>query len=398
MPKVLHLTRTMDPNDGGIVDGIRQLNICFRAMGYETEVITLDHPDAPWTSTLSGELVVGGGPSSAHGSLAKVLPPLKYGFAPKFADLVRRAALASDIIIVHGLWNFVSVGALQGLRAAKRPYYIFPHGMLDPWFQQTQGVKRLAKQLVWWAADGRLFNGARAALFTTEDERSLAVGQFTPYRPNGVVVGFGATDHKDSASPERPAFLNAAPGVSGDRYLLFMGRIHPKKGCDILIQALGDAKDLSPIHLVMAGPDQVGWTAELKALAAQHGVADRVHWAGMVMGQDKHDLLRYADALILPSHQENFGVVVAEALSTSTPVLISNKVNVWREVAQFNAGLVEEDTREGAFKCIRDFLTLSDEQRREMSRRARQCYEQNFLMSGVVTRIVALHNDTGRPS
>lgn len=398
MPKVLHLTRTMDPSDGGIVDGIRQLNICFRAMGYETEVITLDRPDAPWTSSSVGERLVGAGPSSAHAPLAKVLPLLRYGFAPKFAELVRRAALESDIIIVHGLWSFVSMGALRGLRAANRPYYIFPHGMLDPWFQRTQGIKRLAKQLVWWLSDGKLFNGARAALFTTEDERSLAVGQFTPYRPNGVVVGFGATDHRNSASPERPAVLNAAPGVGDDRYLLFMGRIHPKKGCDILLQALGDAKDLSPIHLVMAGPDQVGWTRELKALAAECGIADRVHWAGMVMGQDKHNLLRYADALILPSHQENFGVVVAEALSTSTPVLISNKVNVWREVAQCHAGLVEEDTREGAFKCIRDFLALGDAERREMSVHARQCFEQNFLMSGVVTRIVALHNDIGRPS
>src|SRR5439155_18412891 len=122
------------------------------------------------------------------------------------------------------------------------------------------------------------------------------------------------------------------PQLPSKPFLLFLGRIHPKKGCDLLIAASEDAS----IDVLTARPDQVGWRAELEQRAT-----DRVTFAGMLDGEIKAGALVAADAFILPSHQENFGMAVAEALSVGLPVLISNRVNNWRELEEDHAGYVD---------------------------------------------------------
>src|SRR6185369_13539161 len=130
------------------------------------------------------------------------------------------------------------------------------------------------------------------------------------------------------------AFFAAFPALKGRQFLLFLGRVHPKKGCDLLIRAFAKSLDkIAPdMDLVMAGPDQVNWVPELKALTKRLGVDNRVHWPGMLTGALKWGAFHSADALVLPSHQENFGIAVAEAMACCTPALISDKVNIWREV------------------------------------------------------------------
>jgi glycosyltransferase involved in cell wall biosynthesis len=137
------------------------------------------------------------------------------------------------------------------------------------------------------------------------------------------------------------------------------------------------------IDLVMAGPDQLGWVQKLNAMAASLGIENRIHWTGMLKGQLKWGAIRSAEAAILPSHQENFGVVVAEAMSCSTPVLISDKVNIWREVQNSGAGLVEPDTLEGTRHLIQTFAELSDEQHQQMRTAARREFLRSFEIEAV---------------
>ena len=112
--------------------------------------------------------------------------------------------------------------------------------------------------------------------------------------------------------------MTAHPELRGRRILVYLGRIHQKKGCDLLIRAFARVATVDPsLHLVMAGPDQTGWVAQLKDLAARLGVMSRVSWLGMVTGDDKWSALYAAEALVLPSHQESFGIVVAEALGSA---------------------------------------------------------------------------------
>ena len=143
------------------------------------------------------------------------------------------------------------------------------------------------------------------------------------------------------------------------RFLLFLARIHAKKGCDLLIEAFAKIAPAVPdVDLVIAGPDQGGLQAKLQRQADEAGIADRIHWAGMIDGDVKWGALRICNAFVLPSHSENFGIAVVESLAVGRPVLISNQVNIWPEIEADGAGLVEDDTPEGTERLLRHWFAL----------------------------------------
>ena len=128
----------------------------------------------------------------------------------------------------------------------------------------------------------------------------------------------------------------------------------------------------------MAGPDQVGWQEALNFRAAQLGLAPRITWTGMVSGAMKWGALRSAEVFVLPSHQENFAIAVAEALATGAPALISNKVNIWREVESDGAGLAADDSLAGTCSLLQSYAEMKEESKLAMRQAARECFEQRF--------------------
>jgi glycosyltransferase involved in cell wall biosynthesis len=183
----------------------------------------------------------------------------------------------------------------------------------------------------------------------------------------------------------------------GKKLVLFMGRIHPKKGCDLLIEAFAKVLGTQPDwHLVIAGPDKVGWREKLEDRAAQLGLGPRLTWTGMLGGTIKWGALRAAEIFVLPSHQENFGIAVAEALAVSVPVLISNKVNIWREIECDRAGIVSEDTLEGTCKLLQSYEEMSCEKKQAMRRAATLSFEKRFeIKKAAQTLHAALVSATG---
>jgi len=205
------------------------------------------------------------------------------------------------------------------------------------------------------------------------------------------VIAYGTTTPPDEAAQLRERFLAANPELRGRRILLFLSRIHVKKGCDLLIRALAGFAAAQPsLHLVVAGPDQTGWVEKLQHLALRLGVGDRVSWPGMLRGDLKWGAFYSADAFILPSHQENFGIAVAEALGCGLPVLISNKVNIWREVQSHHAGIVAPDTEEGTRTLLREWLSLTAEERSRMGGNARALFKQRFTVDAMAAGLLEL--------
>jgi glycosyltransferase involved in cell wall biosynthesis len=293
-----------------------------------------------------------------------------------------------DIIVINGLWNYLSLGAWRGLRKSKVPYFVYTHGMLDPWFKQKYPLKHAAKQLFWFFSEGQLLRHAKAVLFTSEEERRLARNAFYPYKvASEVVVGYGTADPPADDGTAKRAFYAQFPLLLEKPFILFLGRLHPKKGCDILIKAFHRVQDRFPYDLVFAGPDQVGWKEELASLAKDLNLSDRIHWTGMLAGDQKWGALRSCEAFILPSHQENFGVAVAEALACGKEVLITNKVNIWREVEQSGVGLVEEDTEQGIVNLLENFLERN-KTRISASNHARQVFLSEFALATSTRRLV----------
>ncbi len=384
--KLLHIICTTDPESGGPIEALQRISAVLMRDGHEIHVLSLEAPHVTASRRFDFPLV-GVGPSLG-----------KYSFTPSLALWVRRNAAEYDAIIVHGLWNYCSAGAWRALRNHRTPYFVFVHGMMDPWFSQKYPLKHIAKQIYWTLIEGRALHKARRVLFTCGEEMERARGVFRGPGYREQVVLYGTADPSVDPVEATADFASAFPALKSRRFLLFLSRIHQKKGCDLLMQAFADciAEAPSDLDLVMAGPDRVGWIPDLKEMASRLGIAHRVHWTGMLKGNLKWGAFRSADAMILPSHQENFGFVVAEAMACCTPVLISNKVNIWREVQAAHAGFVEPDTLEGTRNLIRRFVALSAEERATMGRHAREGFLRNFDIEETArdfARIVASAKD-----
>jgi glycosyltransferase involved in cell wall biosynthesis len=359
---------------GGPIEGIKQVHRIHQEAGHQVELVSLDAPDDPWVKEF---------PLAVH-ALGPV--PGKFGYTPELVPWLRSQARRFDAVVVSGIWQFNSLAVFWGLRGTGTPYFVFPHGMLDPWFKRTYPLKHLKKWLYWPWAEYRVLRNARAVCFTCDEERRLARQSFWLYDCKEKVVAYGTAMPEGDPERQKELFLERYPETRGKRVVLFLGRIHPKKGCDLLVRAFARVSrmctssclDSRPLHLVFAGPDHNGYTSRLKALAAQLGIGERITWTGMLTGELKHGALRMADVFALPSHQENFGIAVAEALACSLPVLISNKVNTWREVKQERAGLVANDDEEGTFQSLRLWLSMRTGEQRSIRANARRCFTERF--------------------
>jgi glycosyltransferase involved in cell wall biosynthesis len=232
------------------------------------------------------------------------------------------------------LWEEIQHVAARAAQQKGVPYVIAPQGMLDPWsLRQSRWVKRLYMLL----RLRRNLNRAAAIQFTADLERELTapLGLRAPaiIEPNGIDLA----EYHDL--PPRGA-ARQRHGVPPGLMLLFLSRLHPKKGLDLLIPAFARA-ELEDATLVIAGPaDSAAYEAELRRLVREHGIEQRVIFTGMLHGSDRLALMADADLFVLPSYQENFGIVVAEALACGCPVLVSDQVNIHRDIAAAAVGAV----------------------------------------------------------
>lgn len=301
-----------------------------------------------------------------------------YGFSCRFMTWLFKNMNNYDGVIVHGLWQFHGLAALLVSLWTGKKYSLFTHGMMDPWFKRQYPLKHLKKMPYWLLVQRHVIARARPVFFTCEREKELAREPFPFYRSVEQVVGYGTSKVEMGENP-RELFWEAFPQCRGKKVILFLSRIHEKKGCDLLLEAFGRVyKNEEDVVLVMAGPDQVGWKAELEQVVEKHEMENRVIWTGMLGREMKHSALCCAEAMALPSHQENFGIVVAEALSHGVPVLISNQVNIYKEVLVSKAGWVEDDDLEGAIKLLEQWKSMSEVERQEMSVRAKRCFAEHF--------------------
>lgn len=377
--KILHVISSIDPKLGGPGEGIRQLSVPINSMGNSVEVVTLDRADAKFLEETKLK-VYALGPSISN-----------YRYNSRLVPWLRKNAQNYDVVILNGIWNYASFGAWRALSKMAIPYFVFTHGMLDPWFKRTYPLKHLKKWLYWPWAEYRVLRDANAVIFTCEEERLLARQSFRLYRVNEAVTTYGTAGPPANGSELAQKFLATYPHLQGKRIALFLSRIHEKKGCDLLLDAFARvAQTDERVHVVMAGPDQAGWAEKLQTRAKALGIADRISWPGMLQGDVKWGAFYTAEIFCLPSHQENFGIVVAEALACGKPVLISNKVNIWREIEVDAAGFVDEDSVEGTVRNLQRWLRLNESSYREMSNCALRCFGQRFHISRAADRLIQI--------
>ncbi|HEX7515922.1 MAG TPA: glycosyltransferase [Chthoniobacterales bacterium] len=369
--KILRSIHSVNPALGGPIESVKQSSAVLARRGHDVEIISLDAPTDSWVRDC---------PMPVH-----ALGPGRgsYGYAPRFSRWIRERHAHYDAVIVQGLWQYSSFGVWRALRGTPTPYFVFPHGMLDPWFKRTYPLKHLKKLLYWPWAEYRVLRDAAAVLFTSDEERRLARESFPLYRCNEVVVNYGTAAPEIDLVSAREDFFSNFPPLRGKRFLLFLGRLHEKKGCELLIDAFVATRNSmhadQSLHLVIAGPcADEGYQHQLERRAQS---ASAITFTGMLAAGRKWGALSAADAFILPSHQENFGIAVVEALACGTPVLISNKVNIWREIAADEAGYVENDDLAGTARLIERWVDTALDVRVAMKKNATECFARRFEIS-----------------
>jgi glycosyltransferase involved in cell wall biosynthesis len=323
--RILHVVPTIDPAQGGPISVLAGLAPAQVAAGLDVSVVA---------TTRAGENLVLSDRLKDAGVKVNLVGPATGALRrhPQLKTVVCSAVDAADVVHVHAVWEEIQHQAARAARSAGVPYLVTPHGMLDPWsLSQSRWKKKL--YLAWRGRSN--LAAARALHFTTKTEADLVA----PLRlgPPAIVETLGVDLKEFEELPERGSFRKDYPAIGNHPVVIFLGRLHPKKGLDLLIPAFADA-ELNDTVLVVAGPDADGYRAKLEAEVAARGLASRVLFVGMLHGRDRVAALADADLFVLPSYQENFGIAVVEALAAGTPVLISDQVNIWQEIAEASVG------------------------------------------------------------
>ena len=381
--RILHVIATLDRRAGGPATSIRNIVNSYPRLGHEGEIVTLDDPSASYFGNLDC-------PVHALGPVST-----RFGYSPSLVKWLKKEGERFDGIVVHGLWQYLGKSVHQ-VFYGRKPYMVFTHGMLDPYFKHAFPLKHLKKWLYWILVEYWVLRHAERVLFTSEPEAELAKKSFWIHRWKPQVISYGAiAPDKDPGALCRK-FLSQHPSLGDEHgnpkpYLLFLGRIHPKKGCDLLLLAFARvAQSVPSLQLVIAGPAVTGLKEELVLKTIEYGVESRVHWTGMLEGEAKWGALYSCEAFVLPSHQENFGIAVAEALACGKPVLISNKVNIWEPALQDGAAIVAEDDEEGTTELLQRWTSLDTAQRAAMETSASQCFQKRFNMQENVRGLINL--------
>ena len=383
---LLRVIASMDPSSGGPCQGIRNSMEALTQLGVHVEIASLDGPNAGFIEKDDFPI---------H-ALGPAKGPWKYNARLEawLLDNLERF----DAVIVHGLWLYNGYAVHKALKKLKkRPgarvpkLYVMPHGMLDPYFQKASSRElKAARNVIYWKwIESNLVNEADGVLFTCQAELELARLPFKPYKPKAELnVGYGI------AEPPARAWIDKNPGpYPGNKpYLLFLSRIHDKKGVDLLIKAYTQLKEegYALPGLLVAGP---GLDTSYGLLVRDMAKGDDdILFPGMLSGSAKWAAFHNCEAFILPSHQENFGIAVVEALACGKPVLISNQVNIWREISNETAGIIEEDTLEGTRRMLESWISLPPDKKQEMSLQARRSYTKYFKVESAARHMLSAIN------
>ncbi len=321
---------------------------------------------------------------------ASIYPALPDEASPDAAPHLLAAVRASDVVHVHGLWYLAGTVAAMAARWSNKPYVLTPHGMLDHW---ALGRSRMKKRLYGTLFERRNIAAAARLHFLNTEELAEARDYGEPFQPfvmpNGVVVG----DY--SALPERQTLHAEVPELQGKVVALFLGRLHPKKGFAALIPALADAVKSQPgLHLLIAGPDEGGYKAQLDKLIEQHHLSAHVSFLGMVQGQRKLAALAAADFFVLPSHQEGDSVAVKEAMACALPVIITPACH-FPEVQTRQAGLVVSPQAVAVTQALVQ-LAQDPSLRARMGRQARQLVEEQYTWHQLGKRLIGVYDEVLR--
>jgi glycosyltransferase involved in cell wall biosynthesis len=385
--RILHVIPSLAMRGGGPAKAVPELCRELVRTGHQVTIYTTDFAvggelDVPVDQAIRDDCGIERWYFSTQGTGA-------FGWSRSLTRALRSNLRDFDVVHIHALYRFTSTVSAYYARRYLVPYILWPHGALDPFLYYRHRWRKNVYEALF---EKRNLARAAAVHFATDEEMSLAQSLGLKFR--GVVVPYGV----DVALPAdrdrvREQFAHDWPETHGKKIILFLSRVNFKKGLDLLAKAFGAvARNRPDVHLFIAGPDNEGYAAKVRQWLDEERVLDRVTFAGMLEGERKEAAFAAADIFVLPSYTENFGVAIAEALAVGVPVIISNKVNIWREIKDADAGIVVNcDAGELATAITK--LLDDDQLRRNCGAAGKLLVAEKFDWPSIVVRMTAVYRD-----
>jgi len=307
-------------------------------------------------------------------------------------DLVRELSsqvTSFDLLHMHGTWNHPVYSGIKIASKAGMPCLLTPHGTFQPW---SFAKKRLKKKLYLTLLGRKMFKAVAClhAVTSREAEHFRMAGYRGPITviPNGVDV------EENTQLPDRAEAENRRPELKDRPIVLFMSRLSPEKGLDLLIPVWSELTKTAAYRdalLVIAGPDSRGYKKTIDGMIDKYGLASKILLTGMVTGRDKFALLRRADVFVLPSYSENFGIVVAEALACGTPV-ITTTGTPWKQLQDVDAGRWVLSREAELAQALRELLNMSRSERVAMGQRGQDLIQENYAWDRIVKKYLTVYD------
>jgi glycosyltransferase involved in cell wall biosynthesis len=359
----LHLCNGLDPTrDGGMVPSILGFTGALAALAPSLTLVT------PTPSR--HDLVQFHSKVSVHGPVSDLRPWVK----------------SAQIVHMHGLWQRQTRLGARAARSLRVPYLISAHGMADPWaLQQKRWKKRVYRHFI----EDRNLQLA-ACLHALAPPEVKALRQLAPRTPIALVPN--GVDLRPFEDIQNLRAQRTAASAAGERFqLLFFGRLHRKKGLDLLAEAMRVlCSEYRGLNLVLAGPDD-GMGNEFMNRMRELGLSQRVQCLGHVSGERAREVWASADAFVLPSYSEGFSMAVLEALAASLPVVISTPCN-FPQIATSNAGITIDPTADSLIDGLRELLERSPRERMELGLRGRSLVETGYTWERMGAALVEVYH------
>lgn len=380
--KVLHVAPSLAYEWGGSAKVVSELTENLSKMGVETTICA------------SKEKGHEGAVYRPRGVRVKdfaesIFANLWTGFSVSLGRALHEQIINTDIVHIHEIWHYPHFAAYRAARRQKKPYIVTVHGMLDPWCLDH---KKRRKKIYAHLFQRGILETASAIHALTKQEReqisAFVVHERIVVLPNGLNV------EEYDPIPPRGEIEALYPELRGKGVVVFIGRLHPKKGLDVLVHAWGKVlrnpgRMRTVPHLLIVGPGEERYRSKLVELVRWEGVAGHVTFAGMLTGKEKLAALSRADVFVLSSHSEGFSMVVLEAMLCKTPVVISPQCN-FPDVGLAEGGeVVESDPEELASALVR--LLNNPELRTKMGENGARLVRERFAWRGIAAEMVELY-------
>lgn len=380
--RVLHVIPAVAPRYGGPSAAVVGMCRALQEAGVETLIATTDADGrGRLAATLERPTTFAGVPTIFFRRQASE----GFKWSAPLSRWLSRHVAGFDLVHVHAVFSHASIAAGRACRSAHVPYVVRPLGTLDPW---SVARRPLRKRLLFRLGVRDLLSGAARIHYTTAEEGRLAesvVGSL----PAGAVVPVGVDD---------AYFTPNAPPAGAARYLLALSRLEAKKRLEWIISACHEIASqgaLGAWQLVIAGDGQAAYVARLQDLASRGPAGDRIVFKGWVDGEAKAALIRGASLFVLPSHQENLGVALVEALASGVPALVTPGVNLGVEIAAAGAGWQIEDREDAVVAGLR--AAIGDDAERAARGHRAAAFADRFRWPRVVAGLLDLYRHVAAP-